>query len=213
MKHTRTVEEYNQVMELLSSHNMKAVSRMTGIPWSTIKNWKNKRSLSHQDRYGDENKKKKVLSKIHDMEKDELQSLVNSSTSLSDVLKKFDLDYTKPFYLNALRSKIEEFEIDLNTMEFNKRNDDRYGQLLNSEIFIEHSRVDRSNVRRRILRDNLLEYKCSECPIVDEYNGKKISLQLDHINGIRNDHRIENLRWLCPNCHSQQETSFGKRRN
>ena len=39
---------------------------------------------------------------------------------------------------------------------------------------------------------------------------KKLSLQLDHINGINNDHRIENLRFLCPNCHSQTETYAGK---
>jgi hypothetical protein len=42
------------------------------------------------------------------------------------------------------------------------------------------------------------------------WNEKKLTLQLDHINGIRNDHRLENLRWLCPNCHSQTETFCGK---
>lgn len=211
MKHYRTAEEYNQVMELLELHNMKTVSRMTGIPWSTIKNWKTNRSTSHQNRYG-VSRKKDVLSSISNMKKEDLQQLIDSSTSLSDALKKFDLDYTKPFYLNALRNKIAELDIDLHQMNLNKKNDDRYGLLLNSEIFIEKSKVDRSNVRRRILRDNLIEYRCAECPIVDEYNGKKLSLQLDHINGVRDDHRLENLRWLCPNCHSQQETSFGKRR-
>ena len=34
-------------------------------------------------------------------------------------------------------------------------------------------------------------------------------LQLDHINGINTDHRLENLRLLCPNCHSQTPTYCG----
>jgi transposase/Zn finger protein HypA/HybF involved in hydrogenase expression len=211
MKNTRTVDEYNNVMELLKLHNMKEVSKITGIPWSTIKNWKSNRSVSHQDRYG-ACKKKNVLDQINNISKVHLQVLLDTSTSLSDALKKLDLDYTKPFYLNALRNKIVEFSVDLQKMEINKNSDTRYGKLLNSEIFTEKSKIDRSNVRRRIVRDRLLEHRCAQCPIVDEYNGKKISLQLDHINGVRNDHRLENLRWLCPNCHSQQETSFGKRR-
>lgn len=37
-----------------------------------------------------------------------------------------------------------------------------------------------------------------------------LPLQLDHVNGIFGDHRLENLRWLCPNCHSQTETFAGK---
>ena len=40
-----------------------------------------------------------------------------------------------------------------------------------------------------------------------------MSLQLDHINGINNDHRLENLRWLCPNCHAITDTFAGKNKN
>lgn len=65
-------------------------------------------------------------------------------------------------------------------------------------------------VKRYILRNNLLPYECVLCGMGPEWNGKPITLQLDHINGINNDHRLENLRILCPNCHSQTDTFAGK---
>lgn len=50
------------------------------------------------------------------------------------------------------------------------------------------------------------EYKCSDCGITDEYNGKPIVLQIDHIDGNHHNDKVENYRYLCPNCHSQTET-------
>lgn len=47
--------------------------------------------------------------------------------------------------------------------------------------------------------------------ILENGKVKKLTLQLDHINGKNNDHRIENLRLLCPNCHSITETYAGKK--
>lgn len=67
----------------------------------------------------------------------------------------------------------------------------------------------RGSVRRRIIKENLLPYKCSSCGL-KEWRGESLSLVLDHINGMANDHRIENLRWMCPNCDSQLPTFAGR---
>ena len=67
--------------------------------------------------------------------------------------------------------------------------------------------------KRVILRDKLLNYECVKCNNSGKWEGNVLALQLDHINGINNDNRLSNLRFLCPNCHSQTETFSGKKRN
>lgn len=67
----------------------------------------------------------------------------------------------------------------------------------------------RWTVKRRLLLAGILQNRCDECGIT-EWRGKPISIHVDHINGINDDHRLENLRMLCPNCHSQTDTYGAK---
>jgi 5-methylcytosine-specific restriction endonuclease McrA len=82
----------------------------------------------------------------------------------------------------------------------------------NQDIFHKNSVYDRKDLKRKIIKEGILEYKCSMCGI-SEWMNKPLSLQLDHINGINNDNRLENLRFLCPNCHTQTPTWGSKKRN
>ena len=52
-------------------------------------------------------------------------------------------------------------------------------------------------------------YAC-ECCGISEWNSKPITLQVDHINGLATNNNIENLRLICPNCHSQSSTFGGR---
>jgi 5-methylcytosine-specific restriction endonuclease McrA len=76
------------------------------------------------------------------------------------------------------------------------------------ETILQKSRT-RSTIKRRLLQAGKLCNRCDFCGL-SEWRGQPLSIQIDHINGIRDDHRLENLRMLCPNCHSQTVT-YGAR--
>lgn len=80
-----------------------------------------------------------------------------------------------------------------------------------SEYFDNTKTIASHNLKLRLFRDGYKSEQCEECKNT-EWQGKKIPLELDHINGDRYDNAINNLRILCPNCHALTPTNSGKNR-
>jgi hypothetical protein len=79
------------------------------------------------------------------------------------------------------------------------------------DILIENSSYSRASLKDRLYKEGLKKRECELCGQGEEWVGKKMSLILDHINGVNNDNRIENIRIVCPNCNATLDTHCGKK--
>lgn len=152
--------------------------------------------------------------KLKELTKEELLNIVCNSKNITDALRK--MGYINPrakHTRDAFSKIIIKYNIDVS--HFGWHNDSN-GKSFTAkydlcDILIENSSYNSIyNLKNRLVKEGFLKYQCEECGNTGEWNGKIISLHLDHKNGINNDHRIENLRFLCPNCHSQTDTYAGK---
>lgn len=85
------------------------------------------------------------------------------------------------------------------------------GKILHDDehVFSEGSKYATSYLKKILLQKNMKDYSCERCGIT-EWNNEKLVLELDHIDGVSNNNRVDNLRFLCPNCHSQTPTFRGR---
>jgi uncharacterized protein with PIN domain len=134
----------------------------------------------------------------------EFDNIVSVSKNLVDVCRKLNLGLTGG-NRNTIKKWINKKGLDTSHFFIERKKSEYKG-----EIFVENSNSDRRTVKDKLYRENLKEKKCEMCGQGEYWMGKKISLILDHINGINNDNRIENLRILCPNCNATLDTNGGK---
>lgn len=160
----------------------------------------------------------KRISKIWMLTSEELQNTIDNCSSYSEVLRKLNCNTATGGNYRTLKKRIDQENINIETLNNNRKvfysnqcikiNQSKKCEI--KKILKKDSNYSRTYLKNRLIQENILEYKCLECGISDLWNNKPISLQLDHINGISNDNRLENLRFLCPNCHSQTDNYSGK---
>jgi Zn finger protein HypA/HybF involved in hydrogenase expression len=156
---------------------------------------------------------KSMHNTIWKLDKDKLQDILNSCNTLAEVLLKIDMSLHGNNY-KELNNRIKEDSLSLDKLNKNRKAKSFGGinALDLDKILVENSTYSRQDLKRRLVKENLLKYKCSICNNPGHWNNQELVLQLDHINGINSDNRLENLRFLCPNCHTQTETYAGRGR-
>lgn len=140
-----------------------------------------------------------------DCSKDNLEKIVRDSLSLTEILRKLGLSIAGKWNRDTIKKYIIEY--DINTSHFisgGKHVNNNKQDLKN--ILINGSTLSSNHLKGRLYDEGLKERKCELCGQDEEWNGKHMSLILDHINGINNDNRPENLRIVCPNCNATLDT-------
>lgn len=145
-------------------------------------------------------------SPIWQISSEDLKLLVEQSKTLVEVIAYFGL--TNPGNNKTLKARFVQEGINFDKFKYQRKFDKKLIPL--EDVLVENSTYCRQSLKKRLIKEGLLENKCSECGLGNEWNGKPITLEIDHINGVSNDNRLINLRILCPNCHSQASTSNGR---
>jgi hypothetical protein len=159
---------------------------------------------------------RKHYSALYKIEDKEFALIVKEAKSYADILRRVNLAY-KGGNINTVKRRIELLKLDDSHIPkgvgSNRHRKFEYRQISLDEAiktrFIKNSSDRTYSIKRLILRFHLIPYKCG-CGNTGEWNGKKLVLQLDHKDGNSSNHSLDNLRFICPNCHSQTENFAGK---
>lgn len=138
--------------------------------------------------------------------KEELITIVNMCHSLREVLSKLGYTTVNGRNSNTVKKRLQKYNIDTNHFsrgECTIRTEEN--------VFCKDSTASQQTLRKWFVKGNYKEYCCSICGQNPEWKGKPLTLILDHINGNNHDNRLDNLRWVCPNCNQQLDTTGHKK--
>lgn len=143
--------------------------------------------------------------------KEHFEKVVKQSNSIAEVIRLLGL--TSHNNRQTVQKYIQLYGIVTNHFESQAERNKRIvhsNKIELIDILVEGSTYKTSHLKERLYNDGLKDRCCELCGQGEIWNGKRMSLILDHINGVNNDNRLENLRIVCPNCNATLDTHCGK---
>ena len=143
---------------------------------------------------------------------DEARAAVAASLSYAETLRRLELCATGG---NGRTLRIWTSRWAIDTSHFDpdaaRRASLRRGLRPLDEILVEHSTYSRNHLKSRLYIAGLKQPICELCGQDELWRGCRMAMILDHINGVRDDNRLENLRVVCPNCAATFDTHCGRK--
>jgi len=156
---------------------------------------------------------------LYNIDKQTLLDAVINSKSIAEVLDRLNVPRFIGSSYEIFRNLCKTYDL---TDEFRKLKD-RSKETIKKQvshvgikysldyILVENSTYkSRTELKKRLVNCGMLVNRCNICSCDPIWNGKNLVFILDHINGIHNDNRFENLQLVCPNCNSQLSTFSGR---
>lgn len=136
---------------------------------------------------------------------EEFAEILKDSFSYKECLQKLGYHSNSGAATERLKRKIIELNLDVSHFQ-------RTTPVLRTpeNIFIKDSTASQKVLREWYKKGQYTPYICDVCGQEPFWNGKELTLILDHKNGYNTDDRLENLHWVCPNCNYQLDTTNGK---
>lgn len=155
-----------------------------------------------------------LISKVYIPNDEDFKQIVAKAQCYSDCLRALGLGTSGGSSTDILKRRIGELDCDISHFKKGRNGSIAGGKQTKytiDEILVKNSSyANISSLKRRLINEKVLEYKCAKCGNTGEWQGEQLSLQLDHIDGDNRNHSRQNLRFLCPNCHSQTSTFSGR---
>lgn len=147
-----------------------------------------------------------------------LEPIVAKSISMREVLKRLGIKHSGGMH-SHIKKVIDNHEIDISHFKGQGWNKNNVGSthchtpenFIKEVLCIDGKGWKSYGIKKKLIKFQLKDNRCEICNLGPCWNNNELSLQLDHINGNSLDNRLENLRILCPNCHSQTSTFSGKK--
>lgn len=195
-----------ELLELLLEEKYSSVeiAKKLNVSEGTVRYWMKKYDLKY--------KHKRRSSIVWSISKDHLEVMVEISNSLAEVLRKLGYDkHLNSALYRPLKQRLQEDGIDYTHIKLGRNsNKGRVFKRDTKETFIEKLKSRKrlyGNDRDKLIKFDIIPHdKCSECGQDRTWNNKPLTLQIDHIDGNPKNNNPSNLRFICPNCHTQTKT-------
>ena len=145
----------------------------------------------------------------------QLKDAVQNSLSYRQVLAKLKLREAGGNYIQV-KKYIKEYNLNIKHFKGRTWNKGLIGigkpRISLEKILVKNSLFQSFKLKKRLFAEKLKPKYCEQCHWAKQTKNGYLPLELDHINGDRYDNRLENLRVLCPNCHSLTSNHRGRKR-
>lgn len=147
-----------------------------------------------------------MFTKINKYSQNEIEGIVSKNTQWAKIMAA--LGYKSCMHVEQIQKKFQKLGIDFSHVDSTIiKNNTRIP--LNDILVQDSLYANMGCLQKRLKRELKWEHRCSMCQNTT-WNDRPIPIEIDHINGDHRDNRIENIRFLCPNCHAQTDTYKGK---